>query len=210
VFSAAAVLIVAGGVAMATGAVPDSGDGEVHLCYWPTGAATVRGGTVVKVVDSERNSRGCASGERELVLNQTGPPGAPGASGISKAYATARSLSDTKNIGPASESVMKTLEVPAGIYVVTGEVKIRNASDTTRAFAACELTGPFSPDNRSTMHVLGPAGEVGSTDDIPFHVTVSSTSAITLTITCVNATGFGPSIWADEPYIQAIAVDSLG
>jgi hypothetical protein len=69
----AAMLLVVGGVAVATGAIPDSNDGEVHFCY-------VRASGDVEVIDHQVGRR-CSSGERELVLNQRGPTGATGPSG---------------------------------------------------------------------------------------------------------------------------------
>lgn len=59
---ATAVMVVAGGVAMATGAIPNPQTGEVHLCYQADDAAK-RGGSDVSIIDDQttRRRKGCTS-----------------------------------------------------------------------------------------------------------------------------------------------------
>ena len=72
---AAAAALAAGGVGIATGAIPDS-SGKVTVCY-------ARIGGIVRVIDTEKSPRqSCiANLETQLVLNQKGPAGATGPTG---------------------------------------------------------------------------------------------------------------------------------
>jgi len=62
-----------GAVSVATGAIPDAGDQEIHGCYDRLGRA-------LKVIDAEAGRR-CGALENELTWNQRGPQGAPGPAG---------------------------------------------------------------------------------------------------------------------------------
>ena len=72
---ATAAALAAGGVGIATGAIPD-GSGKITVCY-----TKIAG--VMRVIDTEKNPpQRCATNlETQLVLNQKGPAGAPGAKG---------------------------------------------------------------------------------------------------------------------------------
>jgi hypothetical protein len=72
---ATAAALAAGGVGIATGAIPDS-SGKVTVCY-------ARIGGIVRVIDTEKSPRqSCiANLETQLVLNQKGPAGATGPKG---------------------------------------------------------------------------------------------------------------------------------
>ncbi len=77
VAGATTVLVVAGSVAIATGAIPDAGDKEVHLCY-AQGAA---GLTPLTIYDAEQNPSACPASKTQLVINQQGPKGDTGPAG---------------------------------------------------------------------------------------------------------------------------------
>ena len=72
---ATAAALAAGGVGIATGAIPD-GSGKITVCY-----TKIAG--VMRVIDTEKNppQRCTTNLETQLVLNQKGPAGAPGAKG---------------------------------------------------------------------------------------------------------------------------------
>ncbi len=80
VLIAGLVLVVgaaAGGIAYAD--IPDSA-GVLHGCYSPNGAKQ-KNGTQLNIVD--RDSASCTRNRAEVAWNQTGPPGADGADGVS-------------------------------------------------------------------------------------------------------------------------------
>jgi hypothetical protein len=74
----AAVLAICGLTAAATGAIPDSGTGLVHLCY-QKGAQSERGGAELRVMDGATGR--CKRGDKALAINARGPAGAQGPQG---------------------------------------------------------------------------------------------------------------------------------
>jgi hypothetical protein len=72
-----AVGAAAGGIAHAD--IPDSA-GVIHGCYSPNGAKQ-KNGTPLNIIDSD--SASCNKNQAEAAWNQTGPPGADGADGVS-------------------------------------------------------------------------------------------------------------------------------
>lgn len=68
---------VGGGIAYAT--IPDS-SGVIHACYSPNGAKG-NNGAELRIVDSDEAS--CNKNQVEVTWNETGPPGADGADGVS-------------------------------------------------------------------------------------------------------------------------------
>jgi hypothetical protein len=74
-------LALVGGAAVATGSIPNSQTGEVHLCFQKRGAKMDRGGTELRIYDNENNPGACLDGDRELAINQQGPTGATGPQG---------------------------------------------------------------------------------------------------------------------------------
>ncbi|MDQ3760087.1 MAG: hypothetical protein M3331_09115, partial [Actinomycetota bacterium] len=77
----AAALALCGGAAIATGSIPNSSTGEVHLCFQKRAASSERGGAEVRIFDDELNPGACLKGDRELAINQQGPQGERGATG---------------------------------------------------------------------------------------------------------------------------------
>jgi hypothetical protein len=75
----AAVLAICGLTAAATGAIPDSGTGLVHLCY-QKGAGSERGGAELRIMDG--TSGRCKRGDKALAINARGPQGAQGPQGV--------------------------------------------------------------------------------------------------------------------------------
>ena len=143
---AVAAMLAAGGVAYAT--IPDSG-GTIHGCY-------ARSGGSLRVIDATVTN--CKSTETSLDWNvqgqqgpqgsqgpqgpagpqgapgpqgsqgATGPQGPTGASGLSHAYATSTILAPVAN-APADSTVATIANVPAGAYLVWGQVRMASTSD---------------------------------------------------------------------------------
>jgi hypothetical protein len=67
------VLAVAGGVGVATGAIPDSG-GTINGCYTKVGG-------ILRVVDTDKNQKCISSVENPISWGQRGPQGDPGPQG---------------------------------------------------------------------------------------------------------------------------------
>jgi len=137
VLSAAAVLVVAGGVAVATGAIPSSGTGTVHLCYDRPDAIGDRGGAKLMIIDKQLNSKGCDSDETELVLNTNGSPGPAGPPGATGPAGPTGATGATGATGPQG---------PGGPQGETGE---------TGETGPQGLTGPAGPAGGDTMLLSG-------------------------------------------------------
>lgn len=80
--SIAVAVAVLAGIGVATGAIPESGTGVVHLCYQRGEARGDKGGAELRVYDASANQKGCTTGDATLTMNQTGPAGSPGPQGI--------------------------------------------------------------------------------------------------------------------------------
>lgn len=74
-------LALIGGAAVATGSIPNSGTGEVHLCFQKRAAQSERGGAELRIFDDEQNPGGCLKGDRQIAINQEGPQGEQGEQG---------------------------------------------------------------------------------------------------------------------------------
>ena len=143
---ATAAALAAGGVGIATGAIPDS-SGKVTACYTKIGG-------VMRVVDTEKSPpQHCVAGlETQLVLNQkgpagpTGPKGDPGAKGdngdpgpagtsgqsAKTVYGAPLTLNSTSNDTPIP-GLTQTVTVPDGAVVsiaTDGGLSYRNPSTT--------------------------------------------------------------------------------
>ncbi len=147
---AVATMLAAGGVAYAT--IPDSG-GTIHGCY-------ARSGGSLRVIDDTVTN--CKSTETSLNWNvqgqpqgapgpqgpqgATGPQGQTGASGLSHAYATSVILAPVAN-APADSTVATIANVPAGTYLVWGQVRLASSSDDS---GKCQIAVNGSADSSST------------------------------------------------------------
>ena len=157
----AATVALAAGAAVATGAIPNSGDNQVHLCYQKHAAGAERGGAEVRIFDDEKNPGACMKGDRELAINQEGPQGPIGPQGPTGPTGPTGSTGptgptgSTGATGPAGTSTayfgsggaisvnntqtVITENVPAGNYVVDTKFFLFNNDDDDTAYAECEL-----------------------------------------------------------------------
>ena len=74
----ATMLAICGLTAVATGAIPDSRTGLVHLCY-QKGSGSERGGAELRIMDGATGR--CKRGDKSLAINARGPEGAQGPQG---------------------------------------------------------------------------------------------------------------------------------
>src|SRR5262245_22767 len=149
----AGVAIAAGSAAFA--AIPDSG-GLIHSCYDKQSGQ-------VRIFDSETDlPKGCGKNEVELTWNQQGPQGTHGLTvtqgdkgdpGPSASYVH-RTDSFTAVTSP---TVLSTLDLPAGSYLVTGKARVGTLSNAPE-WVGCWLSGyeggsyiPGSGDDSSTV-----------------------------------------------------------
>jgi hypothetical protein len=123
------MLFTAGGIAYAT--IPDA-SGVIHGCY-------VRSTGALKVIDSGKG-QACNSEQQALNWNQTGPSGLQGATGPSDVYFTGGSATNSLPVAvgfPGQYTIVASLSVPAGTYLLDASPFVRNDDATTSAFARC-------------------------------------------------------------------------
>jgi collagen triple helix repeat protein len=128
-----AAALALGASAVATGAIPDSGTGLVHLCYQGRAAHHERGGAELRIYDGEGNSGDCMKGDRELTLNQRGPIGATGATGAHGATGIRGAT------GPRGATGTSGTNGTPGARGATGS---QGATGATGADGATGATGP--------------------------------------------------------------------
>lgn len=150
--------LAAGGVGIATGAIPD-GSGNVTVCY-------TRIGGIVRVIDTEKSppQRCIANLETQLVLNQKGaagpkgdpgPKGATGAQGLPGADGPKGEKGDTGPAGPAGGQLPPDPLKGDWALMVDG-----GFAAPVRAVEGCGVTAPVvtekvGPDGIQRKHVAG-------------------------------------------------------
>jgi hypothetical protein len=231
----AAALALVGGAAVATGAIPNSGTGEVHLCFQKGAAESDRGGAEVRVIDDETNDR-CKKGDRKLSINQegpegpqgptgpqgpqgeqgpqgqvgpTGPQGAQGEQGPPGPPGNAQGFVAT--LGPTElfddAGPVGSLDLPAGSYMISASIAVANFDDEDSA-AACTIPGVIGEEFNSNNATLP--------DDLVF-ASISIDAAVIdhpggpLTVLCqrFGAGGGDQTFVRDVSRLTAIKVDSV-
>lgn len=155
VLTAAALIALAVGVASA--AIPDSDDGEIHGCYQKNNGQ-------LRVIDAQAGDT-CRPSELPLVWSQEGPSGPSGPSGPtgpSNGFSRFHDaeLAATDLLAPR----LLELPVPAGRYVTTGTAIVRNAG-AAAAGITCQTMHP-SGDFDLARATLAPAGQAGDTQTL--------------------------------------------
>jgi hypothetical protein len=203
--AAAGVIVLAGAVTVATGAIPDSDDGEVHLCYATQstdgGSFPTRKGEV-RVIDHQAGTR-CDRRELELVINQQGPPGP---SGVSQGYSVqASDVLLASNI----ETVMVGKTVPAGKYLVNGSVYMSNDDNAVGENVLCGLESSVGDVWETQTSVLTALATPGFSESFSMDGSVQDASnPITIYISC-RMGNTGQDAWIRRPTINIVAVDEL-
>lgn len=147
-------LILAGSVALAS--IPDA-SGVIHGCIKSTG--------VLRVIDYP--TKHCVSGERPLNWNQTGPAG----SGAGQTHVVRGG-----STGVAFDyNTLLTLSVPAGSYVISGQVIV---SSQNRTGISC-IVDPIGSSTPGETEVNN------SVDTIPLHLTAVLSTPATLRLRCI-------------------------
>ena len=221
--SATTVLVVAGSVAIATGAIPDAGDNEVHLCY-ATGAA---GTTPLSIYDAELNPTACPATKASLAINQQGPKGATGAkgatgpagpkgatgpAGATNAYATMLHHPEKAVNYPGSG--LTNLHLPAGSYVLSAKGLLRNSTATagSHVSAQCHLkhasmgSDPTLADTTGQLTLGASPGD--RSEAFALHAVVSSIPASEIVLGCSGVNGTG-ALKISEYVITAIRVSEV-
>jgi hypothetical protein len=215
ILAATTVVVVVTGVAMAS--IPDA-NGVIHGCY-----DTKHGN--LRVIDTEADQT-CDPNETLLSWNQTGPQGPAGPPGPQgpqgpqgepggEAFSVEEN--DTVTIPTTTPpTVILQRDVPAGKYVITGNVVVGNPYSTGSIPVLCYLGGPneFSPPYLARMDPFRftspdqPSGASATT--IALTLTTELTAPGTLTLSCYSNTGPGGlTAEAGSRQITAIRVGTL-
>ncbi|MDP1848186.1 MAG: hypothetical protein Q8K79_10380 [Solirubrobacteraceae bacterium] len=141
VMSAAAVLLVAGGVAVATGAIPNSVNGKIVLCYDRGDARSEEGGADLQIIDDQLNTKGCDDDETRFSINAAGTPGPQGPAG------------PTGPAGPQGDDGPAGQTGPAGPQGATGPQGEDGPAGPAGPQGEDGPTGPAGP--------AGPQGDTG-------------------------------------------------
>lgn len=218
--TATAALVLATGAAMA--AIPDSG-GVIHGCYRLDG--------LLRVIDKEAGQT-CRPSETELSWNQTGPQGPQGPAGPTGATGATGPQGEP---GPGTDAfsveargpevtvpttpggtVLLQGDVPAGKYVVIGNVVLNNlnASGTIPVLCWLDAPGEISPLSVTRIDPFRfvapdqPSGASAAT--LPLTMTTELTAPGTLRLVCQSNTGLGGlTALAGARKITAIRVATL-
>ena len=174
---ATAAALAAGGVGIATGAIPDSSS-KITACYTKIGG-------VMRVIDTEKTppQRCVASLETQLVLNQKGPAGPQGEPG-SKGATGAQGLPGAPGVkgdpGPKGDTgapgepgptgvhihlVRHTIDVPPGATVLVGaecpaNMQLLSGGHTINEWLTITDEGPGS-DMNWAYHATNPTAQPG-------------------------------------------------
>jgi len=163
---ATGLLLVAGGVTVAFGAVPSS-DGTINSCYTKRAGLLTPAGNL-RVIDEGES---CRSTEIALSFNQRGPQGIPGPQGETGAQGPAgepgASAGDqvffahrAGNARPESEGDFRLVKaLPAGSYVIEAQVNAQSGvSGDAANFIQCRLPGDVSVSVQLIEVFIGRAG----------------------------------------------------
>jgi hypothetical protein len=206
----AVVAVAAGSAAFA--AIPDS-SGLIHSCYDKQSGQ-------VRIFDSETDlPKGCGKNEIELTWNKQGPQGAPGLPGPKGDKGDKGEQGDP---GPSaayvhrtdnftaitSPTVLSTLDLSAGSYLVSGKARVGTLSNAPE-WVGCWLSGyeggnyiPGSADDSSTVWL--------NHNVLVYVATLFNTTGLVLNapgsvkLTCDSLNGF-----AEDSVITAIRVGDL-
>ena len=195
-----AFLAIAAGIAYA--AIPDSG-GVIHGCYQKNNGQ-------LRVIDTEAGQT-CMLSETSLDFNRTGPQGIqgiqgiqglPGINGTNGTNGTdgTNGINGTSAAYTANGTNPLSVSVPAGNYVVLGQVTLRN-QDGDAQNAVCTLQG-----QTVLFQIVGANNTSGGSnyDTVPINATAALASPGNITIACG-----GFAISALNTRLTVIKVDTI-
>lgn len=189
--------------------IPDS-QGVFHACV------NDASGTL-KLVSSDGD---CQSGWSKIFWSQTGPQGPQGVEGppgLSDAFSIERSNEFAIPVGPSYATMLTLADIPAGKYVVLGNIVVDNLNSPGTIPVNCALassaesSAPYSarvdPFNASVGGAPIASGASVQTIAITFTTVLASPGDIRLV--CQSNTGNGFTANASRRQITAIKVSNL-
>jgi hypothetical protein len=191
VLGAVVVLAVA---AVASAAIPDSDDGEIHACYQKNEGQ-------LRVVDAQ-NGVSCRPSELPLVWNQKGLTGATGPRGPSNAFSRWHD-GELQAVNLAVPRLLE-LNVPNGSFATTATAIVRNAGAGPAAIT-CQTMHP-SGDFDLARATLAPAGQPGDTQTLAMNPVGFSVGPGTVWLDCDD---FGADVRVSWMKITSTQVESL-
>lgn len=181
VLATGAVLAAVGGIAYTSIPGPD---GVIKGCRHKNSGAH-------RVIDS---SATCSSSEVALNWNQAGPTGPTGPSDADAAS------NPYMRVG-GGDTVLASVEVPAGSYTVAAKSHLYNTTEDS--FAVCELRAGDAVIDESINRLISPAND----QVVPFLGVVTLTGAETIALVC-NGNGV-ESVESEETTVVATRIGTL-
>lgn len=207
-------LLIGGGTVAWSAVAPSipGPDGIIHSCYNATGNPVGS----LRVIDPTTGAT-CSKNEKSLNFNQTGPqgpqgiqgvqglagvdgtdgldgtdgtdgtngaPGATGPAGLSHVYSDSTFQSYFSN---SAETVVLSVSVPAGAYVVNSKVSVNN-QDSDSQSASCYLKVGGSLEDFINLD-LSANGDQGFTIDAPLQAVVRPQQATSIAVSCSSYRG---------------------
>jgi hypothetical protein len=197
VLGAAAVLAV-GGVASA--AIPDSDDQEIHGCYQKNQGQ-------LRVIDAEAGDT-CRPSEEPLTWNQEGPQGPAGPEGPTGPRGPSDAFSRFHDAEVAATDLaaprLLELPVPAGRFATTATAIVRNAGAGPAAIT-CQTLHP-SGDFDLARATLAPTGQPGDTQTLAMNPVGFANAPGTIWLDCTDG---GADVMVSWMKITSIQVATL-
>lgn len=180
--AALTALLTVGAVAVA--AIPDS-TGAINACYGSNGK--------LRTVDAPAD---CGGSETSIALG--GPT-----------YGYAYSNADFETIADTT-TVVGSLALPAGNYLVHGKLDLLGSSSTQESFVVCNLgVGGTTTNSDSVWNTIEPgvAGRL-PTESVAMQTSIRLPAGGTMLMTCVRPDGDAGAI-ARYRHLDAVRVDGL-
>jgi len=179
---ALAVVLVAATGTVAGAAVPGP-KGVIYACRHKNSGA-------VRVIDTQAGQR-CRPSEKSLTWNQRGPQGPigpRGPQGPAGGLATVYTSAGVANVSGAQYTVVTSLTLPAGRFLITGKGLATNQTAQS-VLLACNMYGGTTRLDTSdaTLPQSQSIGNVTSTATIPFLATFSQSAAGVVRVECIGA-----------------------
>jgi Collagen triple helix repeat (20 copies) len=208
VLGAATVAGIVGGVAIATGSIPDSA-GVIHGCRASAGA--------LRVIDDA--SSACTASETALAWNQQGPKGDIGPQGLRGPRGLQGLQGDPGAAGAAGATGPTGPKGSRGLQGLTGETGATGATGATGTRGPRGLQGlQGDPGPAGADGATGPAGADATTKRVYNVREVDSVTAFGRTRISIFCRGFGDKVVAggaepldlDGPALVASAPSNVG
>lgn len=211
VASLALFLVLAGGTAVAASTFVSKSS---QLRNGVVTNAKVRKGTLA-ADRLTRKARASLRGQRGL-RGLPGTPGAPGAAGAPGAPGTpgpagpsnafSQMLSNTVNLKNVPSTIVASIQVPAGHYVISGSASLDNA-EAAAGQIVCKLSGPAGTIPGSFRKLgMGATGGALEVEGYAATVAIVAAAPATLELRCDS---LGSDVFVEDRSLVAIKVGSL-